>query len=99
MPFAFVTEFPIAGADRSTTNYDAINDRLAHEQAPQGSSSTSPASTTRRASSGSSTSGIRASRVRTTSTTGSCPLSGGAGATAPEAPAGRGDALHHLLTP
>ena len=36
MAFAFVTEFPIEGDDRSTTNYDAINDRLAHEQAPAG---------------------------------------------------------------
>jgi hypothetical protein len=36
MAFAFVTEFPIAGDDRSTTNYDAINDRLAHEEAPEG---------------------------------------------------------------
>ena len=36
MAFAFVTEFPIEGSDRSTTNYDAINDRLAHEQAPDG---------------------------------------------------------------
>ena len=36
MSFAFVTEFPIEGSDRSTTNYDAINDRLAHEQAPAG---------------------------------------------------------------
>ena len=36
MSYAFVTEFPIDGSDRSTTNYDAINDRLAHEQAPPG---------------------------------------------------------------
>src|SRR3954447_10570345 len=36
MAFAFVTEFPIQGDDRSTTNYNAINDRLAHEDAPQG---------------------------------------------------------------
>ena len=36
MSYAFVTEFPIEGSDRSTTNYDAINDKLAHEQAPAG---------------------------------------------------------------
>ncbi len=36
MSYAYVTEFPIEGSDRSTANYDAINDRLAHEQAPEG---------------------------------------------------------------
>jgi len=36
MSYAFVTEFPIEGSDRSTTNYDAINDKLVHEQAPEG---------------------------------------------------------------
>ena len=33
MSYAFVTEFPIEGSDRSTTNYDAINDKLVHVQA------------------------------------------------------------------
>jgi hypothetical protein len=36
MAFAFVTEFPIQGGDRSTTNYDAVNERLTNEQAPDG---------------------------------------------------------------
>src|SRR5262245_17966363 len=36
MAYAFVTEFPIQGDDRSTANYDAVNDRLAHEEAPEG---------------------------------------------------------------
>ena len=36
MACVFVTEFPIAGNDRSTTNYDAVNDKLAHDQAPDG---------------------------------------------------------------
>ena len=36
MAYAFVNEFPIQGDDRTTTNYDAVNDLLAHEQAPEG---------------------------------------------------------------
>jgi hypothetical protein len=36
MAFAFITEFPIQGDDRSTTNYDAVNDRLTNEEAPDG---------------------------------------------------------------
>ena len=31
MAFAFITEFPIQGDDRTTTNYDAVNDRLTTE--------------------------------------------------------------------
>ena len=36
MAFAFIREFPIDGNDRSTRNYDAINERLVHAQAPDG---------------------------------------------------------------
>jgi hypothetical protein len=37
MAVAFVQEFKIEGSDRSTTNYDAINERLAHNvEAPAG---------------------------------------------------------------
>lgn len=36
MAFAFITEFPIQGDDRTTTNYDAVDDRLTHEEAPAG---------------------------------------------------------------
>jgi hypothetical protein len=36
MAVAFVQEFTIHGSDRSTTNYDAINERLTQEQAPDG---------------------------------------------------------------
>ena len=36
MAVAFVREFKIVGNDRSTRNYDAINDRLVHTQAPEG---------------------------------------------------------------
>ncbi|MBA2741965.1 MAG: hypothetical protein H0U46_08135 [Actinobacteria bacterium] len=36
MAVAFVTEFPIQGDDRTTTNYDAINERLTSEEAPEG---------------------------------------------------------------
>lgn len=36
MAFAFITEFPIEGDDRTTTNYDAVNDRLTKEEAPIG---------------------------------------------------------------
>jgi hypothetical protein len=36
MAYAFVTEFPIRGGDRTTTNYDAVNDKLAHHEAPAG---------------------------------------------------------------
>jgi hypothetical protein len=34
--FAFITEFPIQGDDRTTTNYDAVNDRLTTEEVPAG---------------------------------------------------------------
>lgn len=36
MAFAFITEFPIQGDDRTTTNYDAVNERLTDEEAPAG---------------------------------------------------------------
>ncbi len=36
MAVAFITEFPIQGEDRTTTNYDAVNDRLTNEEAPDG---------------------------------------------------------------
>ena len=36
MSFAFVQEFKVQGDDRSTTNYDAINERLTREDAPAG---------------------------------------------------------------
>jgi hypothetical protein len=37
MAVAFVQEFTIEGDDRSTTNYDRINERLAHDRpAPEG---------------------------------------------------------------
>ena len=36
MAVAFITEFKTEGDDRSTTNYDAINDKLAHTEAPEG---------------------------------------------------------------
>jgi hypothetical protein len=36
MAFAFITEFPIQGDDRTTTNYDAVNERLTREEAPDG---------------------------------------------------------------
>lgn len=36
MAVAFITEFPIQGDDRTTTNYDAINERLTNEEAPEG---------------------------------------------------------------
>ena len=37
MAVAFVQEFAIEGADRSTANYDAVNERLTHgEDAPAG---------------------------------------------------------------
>ena len=36
MAFAFIREFLIDGNDRSTRNYDAINERLVHAQAPDG---------------------------------------------------------------
>lgn len=36
MPVAFVQEFKIEGDDRSTTNYDAINERLTQQDAPAG---------------------------------------------------------------
>jgi hypothetical protein len=36
MAFAFITEFPIQGDDRTTTTYDAVNERLTDEEAPSG---------------------------------------------------------------
>jgi hypothetical protein len=36
MAHVFITEFPIRGDDRTTTNYDAVNDILAREAAPAG---------------------------------------------------------------
>jgi hypothetical protein len=36
MAFAFITEFPIQADDRTTANYDAVNDRLTDEEAPSG---------------------------------------------------------------
>jgi hypothetical protein len=36
MAVAFIQEFKIQGDDRSTTNYDAINERLTQEDAPEG---------------------------------------------------------------
>jgi hypothetical protein len=36
MAVAFVQEFKIEGADRSTTNYDAVNERLTQTDAPDG---------------------------------------------------------------
>jgi hypothetical protein len=36
MAVAFVQEFKIEGDDRSTTNYDAVNERLTQEDAPAG---------------------------------------------------------------
>lgn len=37
MAFAFVQEFKIQDSDRSTSNYDVINDRLTHnKEAPHG---------------------------------------------------------------
>jgi hypothetical protein len=36
MAVAFIQEFNIQGDDRSTTNYDAINERLTQEDAPAG---------------------------------------------------------------
>ena len=36
MAVAFITEFPIQGDDRTTTNYDAINERLTSVEAPEG---------------------------------------------------------------
>jgi hypothetical protein len=36
MAVAFVQEFKVEGNDRSTTNYDAINERLTQEEAPEG---------------------------------------------------------------
>jgi hypothetical protein len=46
--FAFIQELLIEGDDRSTTNYDAIAERLgARNNRPRVQSSTPPASTTR----------------------------------------------------
>jgi len=36
MAVAFITEFPIQGDDRTTRNYDAVNERLTNEEAPHG---------------------------------------------------------------
>jgi hypothetical protein len=36
MAVAFVQEFEIEGDDRTTTNYDAVNERLTQEDAPAG---------------------------------------------------------------
>jgi hypothetical protein len=36
MAFAFVQEFAIEGDDRTTTNYDSVNERLTQEEAPAG---------------------------------------------------------------
>ena len=36
MTVAFVQEFKIEGNDRSTNNYDAVNERLTQEEAPEG---------------------------------------------------------------
>ena len=36
MSFAFITEFPIQGDDRTTPTYDAVNDRLTDVDAPSG---------------------------------------------------------------
>jgi len=36
MAVAFVQEFRVAGGDRSTANYDAVNERLTREEAPEG---------------------------------------------------------------
>ena len=36
MAVAFVQEFKIEGEDRSTNNYDAVNERLMQEDAPEG---------------------------------------------------------------
>lgn len=36
MAIAFIQEFKIEGDDRTTTNYDAINERLTQEDAPAG---------------------------------------------------------------
>ena len=36
MAFAFVQEFAIEGDDRTTTNYDAVNERLTQDEAPSG---------------------------------------------------------------
>ena len=36
MAFAFIEEFKIEGDDRSTDNYDAVDERLSHAHAPAG---------------------------------------------------------------
>ena len=37
MAVCFITEFPIQGDDRSTTNYDAVNEKLTNNKAaPEG---------------------------------------------------------------
>jgi hypothetical protein len=36
MAVAFITEFAIEGDDRTTTNYDAVNERLTNDPAPDG---------------------------------------------------------------
>jgi len=36
MAVAFVQEFKVDSSDRSTSNYDAVNERLTREEAPEG---------------------------------------------------------------
>jgi hypothetical protein len=36
MAVAFIEEFTIEGNDRTTSNYDAVNERLTHAEAPAG---------------------------------------------------------------
>lgn len=36
MAVAFIEEFPIEGPDRTTSNYDAVNEKLVHADAPDG---------------------------------------------------------------
>lgn len=36
MAVAFIEEFPIQGDDRTTRNYDAVNEKLVHDEAPDG---------------------------------------------------------------
>lgn len=36
MAIAFIREFKFQGNDRSTSNYDAINEKLVHDEAPAG---------------------------------------------------------------
>lgn len=36
MAVAFIQEFKIEGSDRTTNNYDAVNEKLVHDEAPAG---------------------------------------------------------------